>query len=122
MQIVHHANYVRYLELARVRMLEEHDAPYREYMALGLHFAVTRCEVSYQLAARFDDELQITCWLRWLRGASLGIGYTIKRDAQIVVCAETDHALVDGAGRPARIPQARRDALRSLLPPRSDSL
>ena len=38
MGIVHHANYVKYLELARVVYLEEHDRSYRDYMAEGLHF------------------------------------------------------------------------------------
>ena len=31
MGIVHHANYVRFLELVRVVWMDEHDRPYREY-------------------------------------------------------------------------------------------
>jgi len=52
MRVVHHARYVHYLELARIVFLDEHDRPYREYVAEGLHYAVTRVEVLYQLPAR----------------------------------------------------------------------
>ena len=51
MGIVHHANYVRYLELARIVWMDEHDRPYREYMADGLHFSTTRVDLRYVRSA-----------------------------------------------------------------------
>jgi len=119
MQVVHHANYVRYFELARVRLLDEHHRPYTEYVAAGLHFAVTRVEVGYRRAARFDDRLRVTVWLRWVRGASLGVGYVIARGAEVLVVGSTEHALVDGEGRPRRIPQPQRGELAGLVSPRA---
>src|SRR5262245_53465767 len=117
MRIVHHANFVRYLELARVRFLEEHLQPYRVFVEQGLHFAVTRAEVDFLSPARFDDLLAIRCWLEWARGASLGIGYRVERAATLLARAATQHALVDDAGRPARIPAAQREALVKLIAP-----
>ena len=32
MQVVHHSNYLRYFELARVRWLDEFDEPYLQYI------------------------------------------------------------------------------------------
>ena len=32
MGVVHHSNFVRYLELARVAWLDAHDRPYVEYV------------------------------------------------------------------------------------------
>ena len=32
MGVVHHANYLRFFEEARVRWLEEHDRPYTYYL------------------------------------------------------------------------------------------
>jgi len=72
MRIVHHSNYVRYLELARVQMLAEHVAPYEDFVAQGLHFAVTRCELRYRQSARFGEEIDITCWIDRLRTALRG--------------------------------------------------
>ena len=115
MGIVHHANYVRYLELARVRFLAEHDAPYETYLALDRHFAVTRCEVHYKKPARFADEIEITCWVVRVGGASLEIGYRLTCGGELLVSAETEHAMVDGRGRPRRIPRERRDSLCALV-------
>lgn len=114
MRIVHHANYVRYLELARVRLLEEHDQPYTKYLELDLHFAVTRCELRYLRPARFDDELAITCWISRAGGASVEIQYRIERGRELLVRARTEHATVDGEGRLRRLPPERRAVFRKL--------
>lgn len=114
MGVVHHANFVRYLELARIAFLDEHDVPYREYVAQGLHFAVTGVELAYRRAASFDDVLEVTCWAEAVHGASLRIGYVIRRGDEAIATAATDHAMVTDAGRPCRIPKERRNRLRSL--------
>ena len=115
MGIVHHANYVRFFEEARVVWMDEHDRPYREYAAEGLHFATTGLELRYHRSAAFDDVLAIATWLEWVRGASLRMGYEIRRGAELVASGATEHALVDLAGRPRRIPPERRSVLRSRL-------
>jgi len=117
MRIVHHANFVRYLELARLQFLEEHLQPYASFVAQGLHFAVTRCEIDFIAPARFDDALEIRCWLRFARGASLGIDYRVERDGTTLATASTEHAMVDDSGRPVRIPAQQRAALRALIHP-----
>jgi len=114
MGIVHHANYVRYLELARVRLLEEHQRPYTEWLDRGLHFAVTRVEVDYHRAARFDDRIRVTAWVRWVRGASLAIGYALSVSGETLVRATTEHAMVDDDGRPRRIPKELREEMAAL--------
>src|SRR5512143_1026777 len=111
MGIVHHANYVRFLELVRVVWMDEHDRPYREYAAEGLHFATTRVEIDYRRSASFDDVLEITAWLVWVRGVSLGMAYEIRRGDEVVATAATEHAMVDLQGRPHRIPAERRALL-----------
>lgn len=117
MGIVHHSNYVRYLELARIRWLDEHDQPYRDYVAQGFHYATTHVAVDYHRAAEYDDVLEIEVWLEELRGASLRMGYRLCCREQLVASAVTEHALVDQSGRPRRIPAARRETLaRSLAP------
>jgi acyl-CoA thioester hydrolase len=115
MRVVHHANYVKYLELARVRLFDEHHRPYTEYLADGLHFAVTRVELDYHQAARFDDRIEVTAWLRWVRGASLCAGYVINRGGAVLVSGSTEHALVNEQGRLRRIPKPLRAELAGLV-------
>lgn len=105
MGVVHHSNYVRFLELARVQFLTEHDRPYVEYVAEGVHVPVTRALVSYKRPCRFGDGIEISCWLAWARHASLGFAYRLTVEEQLVAVAETDHAVIDVQGRPTRIPE-----------------
>jgi acyl-CoA thioester hydrolase len=115
MQIVHHARYIHYLELARIVFLDEHDRPYREYVAEGLHYAVTGVEIDYQMAARFDDRLEVTCWIDWLKRVSLSIGYAIRRGGEVIATAKTEHAMVSNEGKLVPIPPARRAVLATLI-------
>lgn len=114
MGVVHHSNTVRHLELSRIAWLDEHDQPYRDYVAQGMHFATTRVEIDYRGAVRFDDELLVTVWCEWVRGASLRMGYALRVGDVLVGLAATEHAAVDTEGRVRRIPPERRAALRKL--------
>ena len=114
MGVVHHSNYVRYLELARVRWMDEHHKPYTEYVSADLHFAVTRVEIDYHRPARFDDEVAATVWLEWLRGASLRMAYELTGPDGVLVTAATEHAVVDAEGRVRRIPRPDRVAMTAL--------
>jgi acyl-CoA thioester hydrolase len=91
--------------------MDEHDRPYRAYVAEGLHFATIRVEVDYRRSAAFDDVLEIATWMEWVRGASLRMSYAIHREGEVLAVAATEHAMVDESGRPRRIPKDRRDAL-----------
>ena len=112
MGVVHHSNYLRYFELARVHWLEEHDQPYTRYLEDDLHFAVTRVEVDYHRSARFDDRLEISTWIESVRGASLQMGYRVACSGELVASGWSEHAAVSGSGRVRRIPRDARDRLR----------
>ncbi len=116
MGVVHHSNYVRYFELARVVWLEEHDVPYRQIIEQGLHYATTRVEISYHRSTRFDDEIEITTWLDWVRGASLRMAYVLRCGDANVATGATEHAAVDLEGRLRRLPRERVERLRTLVP------
>ncbi len=114
MGIVHHSNYVRYLEVARVHWLDEHDRPYRDYVEAGHHFATTRLDLRYHRAAAFDELLNVQTWLEWVRGVSLAMAYEVTRGGDRILSGSSEHALVDLGGRLSRIPPERRSALRAL--------
>lgn len=121
MGIVHHAEYLHFLERARVCWLEEHDQPYTAYMAQGLHFAVTRVDVEYHRSARFDDRLQVTTWLDVVRGASLRMVYRVELDGELVASGATEHVVVSDEGRVRRIPKEQRLALKARSASRDES-
>jgi len=114
MGIVHHSNYLRFFERARVDWLAEHDQPYTAYMELGLHFATTRVEVDYKRTIRFDDTAFITTWMEWVRAASLCMGYTVEVDGELKATGRTEHAAVSTEGKVRRLPKERRLHLQAL--------
>ena len=111
MGIVHHSNYIRWFESSRVVFLEEHDQPYTAYMDQGLHFATTRVLAEYHGSARFDDPIEVTTWVEWVRGASLRMAYRVEREGELLVTGATEHAAVNDEGRVRRIPAERRESL-----------
>ncbi len=119
MGVVHHSNFVRYLELARIRWMDEHHRPYREYVAEGLHFATTRVEVEYLRGVKYDEEVEIVVWLAWVRGASLRMEYALRTANGPVAAGATEHAMVDGGGRVRRIPEAQRRAMAAIAAERA---
>jgi acyl-CoA thioester hydrolase len=114
MGIVHHSNYLRFCENARVVWLETHDKSYPEWIEMGLHFAVTHAELDYKLPARFDDTLEVTTWLEWVRGASLAMAYRIECCGNLLVTGRTEHASINGDGIVRRIPKEDRQRLGKL--------
>ena len=114
MGVVHHANYVKYLELARIAWLDEHDQPYRVFIEADRQLATIRVELDYHRAARFDDRIEICVWLDWIRYASLRMCYTLTCRGELLVTGATEHCAIDGEGRPRRIPRERHDAMRAL--------
>ena len=114
MGVVHHSNYVRHLELARIDWLDQHDRPYRVYAEQGLHYATTHLEIDYRRSAVFDDVIEIAVWLDWVRGASMCIDYVLTCEGTCVATASTIHAMVDLEGRVRRIPKERAENLRGL--------
>ena len=115
MGIVHHSNYVRFFEHARVRWLEEYDQPYTAYVEQGLNFATTHVSVDYQAPARFGDELSLTVWLEWVRGASLRMAYRIECNGALSATGATEHAAVNSDGRVRRIPKDNRARLQRAV-------
>jgi acyl-CoA thioester hydrolase len=117
MGVVHHANYVRYLELSRVGFLREHDEPYQHYVAQGYHVVVTRVDIRLRQPSRFDDLLAVTCWLERVRNASLTFGYQIQCAGELISTALTEHGVVNMQGKVVRMPLDRRARLLGMVTP-----
>jgi acyl-CoA thioester hydrolase len=114
MGVVHHANYIRYLELARIVWLDEHDLPYSQVAEQGMHYATTRVDLDYKYSARFDDRIDIAVWLDWVRGASLCMAYELVCEDNQLATGYTVHAAVNTEGRVRRLSRERLANLRPL--------
>ena len=113
MGIVHHSNYLKYCENARVLWLETHDKSYSDWIETGLHFAVTRVDLEYKRPARFDDRIDVITWLEWVKGAQIAMAYRIERDGDLLVTGRTEHASINDDGKVRRIPKEDRERMKA---------
>jgi acyl-CoA thioester hydrolase len=116
MGVVHHANYLIYLEESRTRLMAERGCSYAELERSGWALPVRRTELRYRAPAYYDDEIVVRTWVQRVRGASLTFASEVLRtsDGVLLASGEVELACVDtraGARKPALLP----DRLRAML-------
>ena len=110
--VVYHANYLRFAERARSEMLRALGIPHTQMLRDdGLAWTVSRCEVDFVRPARLDDALEVHSRLLEIGGASLWAEQIVRRDKNDCARLKLRLACIDGAGRPARLPESVRGAL-----------
>lgn len=97
MGIVHHSNYLRYCEEARVNWCHQygfivHDSLKRDEAVFSLTVYETR--VKHVRPARYGNQLQIEMQAR-TEGVRIIFQYRIKVDEHILCLAETIHCRID---------------------------
>jgi acyl-CoA thioester hydrolase len=110
--VVYHANYLRFAERARSEMLRVLGIPHTQMLRDdGLAWTVSRCEVDFVRPARLDDALEVHSRLLEIGGASLWAEQVVRRDKSDCARLKLRLACIDGAGRPARLPESVRGVL-----------
>lgn len=116
---VNHAQYVHYLETARVEALDALGLGLGEMRRQGYLIVAADLSVKYLAPARSGDLLEIVTFIREIRGAR-SIWIQEVRDAEsrrTLVTAEVTGAFALEDGRPARTPESFREKLSALLVP-----
>ena len=105
--IVYHAGYVRFMERGRTDFLRLAGIRQSELAAGpdGILFAVRHMELDFLKPARLDDLLEIETRFREMKGARLEIGQKVMLNGNTLFSASVTIALVDGRGRPRRLPE-----------------
>lgn len=87
MGIVHHSNYIRFLEEARCKMLEDFDMPYSAYEANNIMIPVLGVNLSFKQHVTFDDVILITPFVKEFNGVRLTMGYNVvdKKTGNVVL-------------------------------------
>ena len=97
MQIVHHSNYVRWMEESRVDFLEKVGAPFEDLEELGLLCPVTEISCKYIGMVRFGETVTIDVRIMEFSGVKMRVGYTMTHADGSVCCkAESLHCFILG--------------------------
>jgi acyl-CoA thioester hydrolase len=104
MGIVHHGSYFAYLEETRVEYLRALGRPYDRLRAEGVEFPVVEAAMRYRRPLRFDDVVDIRVRVASARGATFQMSYVLDAAGVESATGVTVHGVVDGQGRPTRVP------------------
>ncbi|MFK8113112.1 MAG: acyl-CoA thioesterase [Rubripirellula sp.] len=107
---VHHGNYLNYFERGRVEMLRSAGISYKELESTGLMLVVSEMNVRYAAAAEFDDVLVLTTEVTEVRKVRIRHRYTLHRNSELIVEADSVIACVDRTGTPKRLPDVFRNS------------
>lgn len=105
MGVVHHSNYIRYLEEARCVWLREYDMPFEKMEEEGITIPVLGVNIEYKNHVTFGDTIQIKVFVKEFNGVRMTVGYDVKdkTTGKTVILAETKHCFTDKTLRPINL-------------------
>ena len=107
---VYHANYLKFCERGRSDCLRLLGIHHRRLDGMG--FVVRRMVCEFLKPARIDDLLEVETRFQEFGGARMEIVQNVKRKEEMLFSAEVTVAMVDGEGRPKRVPKEMAAALK----------
>lgn len=109
MAIIHHANYIRWFEEARVDFMEKMGYGYGRATQAGVDLAVLDVRCDYRSMVRFGDTVAIECAITELSPSRMRVAYRVTDAAsgEVRATGESGHCYFDGRrGRPVSLKKA----------------
>ena len=102
MGITHHSNYIRWMEEARMDLLESIGYGYAQLEHAGILSPVIGVECQYQHPTTFADAVKVTVGVDAFTGVRLVVAYTMTNAAtgDLVLTGKTTHCFTDAKGKP----------------------
>ena len=111
--IVYYVNYLKFMERARTEYMRAQGYGKDYIFNHHLMFVVHDVALKYLKPAVLDDELEATVQLQELRGATMRMQQSVRRQGQLLVSGDVTIACVDRSTlKPRRIPREIIDKLR----------
>lgn len=108
MGIVHHTNYIRYFEEARLDFMRQIGCSCTMLEKQGIRIPVVDAYAQYIKSVRFDDEIKVQTALKKFNGARMEFSYEIRflHTGALAVTGHTSHCFTDMRQKPIRIRRA----------------
>ena len=105
MGVVHHSNYIRYLEEARCAWLEKIGMPFSALEEADITIPVLGVNCSYKYHVTFDDTIIIYPFVKEYTGVRMTVGYEIKdkKTDKLVLIGETKHCFTNNELNPINL-------------------
>lgn len=105
MGVVHHSNYIRFLEESRCFWLEKIGMPFNLLEENGITIPVLGVNCTYKYHVTFEDIIQIHAFVKEYTGVRMSIGYEVteKETGKLVLLGETKHCFTNKNLRPINL-------------------
>ena len=104
MGVVHHANYVHWMEESRIDLMDQLGFPYAEMERKGVLSPVKSLSCEYRNPCSFGDEISVSVRVDSFNGVVMTIVYEMKNQRDEVVCtARSEHVFLNREGRFVRM-------------------
>lgn len=101
MGCVHHSNYIRWMEEARVELLDRLGIGFSMMEARGIISPVVGIQCRYLRPTHFDERVNVRVDVTEYKGVRLRIGYEMTDEVGNLVCtASSEHCFTDATGKP----------------------
>jgi acyl-CoA thioester hydrolase len=117
MGIVHHSNYIRYFEEARIDALDKVGLAYDYVESLGILIPVLGCECKYIKSASFGMTISIDTKITAFNGIRMEMSYTVKASGtdELLATGSTQHCFLNKDFKPIRLKKEFPDIYNKLL-------
>lgn len=106
MGIVHHSNYIRFFEEARLDLMEQIGLSYVEMEENGLIIPVLSVDCSYKKPLHFGDEIEILSSIVKYDGLKMECAYEIYCHDELCTTGHSGHCFLDKDMKPVRMKRA----------------
>lgn len=105
MQVVHHSNYIRFLEECRIDFMEQWGLSYAAMEEKGIMVPVLSVECQYLQPVRYGDTICIVPKVEVFRGVKFEVSYQIYSEDFSILhsTAKTAHCFLNKEFKPARL-------------------
>lgn len=105
MGVVHHSNYIRFLEESRCFWLEQIGMPFGLLEENGITIPVLGVNCSYKYHVTFEDTILIYPFVKEYTGVRMTIGYKVedKKTGKVVLLGETKHCFTNRELKPINL-------------------
>ena len=115
MGIVHHSNYIRWMEEARIDFLDQIGWNYKVMEDEGIISPVTSVESKYKQNTIFGDVITIEVSVEEFKGIRLKLRYVMKKGDVVVNEATSEHCFLDMDGKVLNIKKVKPEFYETLV-------
>ena len=106
MGVTHHANYIHWMEEARVDLMDQIGFPYSRMEAEGVLCVVKSLQVNFLKPCTFGDEVDITVGVKDFNGVVVTLTYDMKVKDVPVFSGTSEHVFLNREGMFVRMKKA----------------